>query len=386
MSDSLIPDMSKRVSPSTSRAGHDGAQKNILESPFKNTLGFVRWNSEHRERIPMLEKYAPFFHDLHFSMPNYVNDTDLPVGFYNLTHDSSGDSEHIYIDLAKMMQFLLDAPAGSKDAEIDGLFYFHFDAWIDPLDYAGEDFTKIWFPDIPDVGLQYGNPGGPRFECMQDKEKYPWWGFDFGYQDQAMAAARVVDHFDMKYIVNTKEWCVGWSDIYYVPKKYFADYIFLSAIFGGLQVFHEVAIPTMIHIIDQSRRDHPSRSILNRFGECWGSCCASNPDIHDVLFNRCGHRLDYLKEDVVNAHYDRLVKEAGMIGDEIGEQRSTLHHDSDTSPLRQFNASTLAALDVKGTKDGAGEATELMDELAKERENMGKSAASGNDVLEPKTE
>jgi hypothetical protein len=86
----------------------------------------------------------------------------------------------------------------------------------------------------------------------------------------------------------------------------------------------------MIHIIDQSRRAHPSVSILHRFGECWGSCCARNPDVHDILFNRCGHRLDYLNEIVINSHYDRLVDEAGMIGDEVREPTFPASWQGDT--------------------------------------------------------
>jgi hypothetical protein len=322
MSDALLPDMSKPMEEIENQNLTEiilPAPK-LLESPFKNSLAVVRWNSEHPERFPLVEKYAPFFHDLHFSMPNYLKGEDVPEDYHNLTHDSATDSPHIYVDLAKTMKLLLNAPEGSPEAEIEGLLYFHFDAWIDPMGYVGEDFSKIWIPDIPDIPDEDGKPGGPRFECMEHREKYPWWGFvETDFHEQAMAAARLIALHEGKYVVNTKEWCVGWTDIYYVPKQYFADYIFLSSIFGALHVFHEVAVPTIIHIIDQSRRTHPLLSILQRFGECWGSCCAKNPDAHDILFNRCGHRLDYLNETVVNVHYDRLDNEAGMIGQEIIE-------------------------------------------------------------------
>lgn len=310
MSDSLIPNTTSTTKTHSNSPG-------ILDSPFKNTLALIRWNSERPERMPLLEKYRPFFHDLHFSMPNYLKDKNFPKGFNNLTHDSADDSPHIYIDIAKTMQLLMNAAPGSKDAEIDGLFYFHFDAWIAPLDYASEDFDQIWFPDVPDLP---NLGGGPRFECMQDSKKYPWWGFvRNNFHEQAMAAATIVEQHAGRFIVNTKEWCVGWSDIYYIPKKYFPDYIFLANVFGVFQVFHEVAVPTIVHIIDQSRRAHPSRSIMKRFGDCWGDCCSENPDVRDILSHRCGHRLDYRQNDIVSAHYDRLDKDADMLGDKVGE-------------------------------------------------------------------
>ncbi|TAQ89874.1 hypothetical protein B7494_g1813 [Chlorociboria aeruginascens] len=345
MGNSQMPDPvgHKAPTPSASNGGsksssggttNDGSP--ILTSPFKNTLAMVRWNSNHPERMPLLMKYAPFFHDMHFSMPHYL--PDKPE-YHNLTHDSWETIEYPYLQIAKTMQLILDAKDNDPTSEIDGLLYYHFDAWIDPLAYTGANMHNIWFPDVADIAPP--NAGGPRFECMTNPEKYNWWGWGNNFHHSAMAAAAVVDHFDMDYVVNPKEWCVGWTDIYYVPKRFFADYIFLASIFGGFSVFHEVAVPTMIHIIDQSRRRHPMRSVMDKFGDCWGSCCASNPDEHDILWNRCGHRLDYLNEAVINAHYNRVDEQAKMLGEAIGETTYATHHSSSPS---KFSAETLHAL------------------------------------------
>ncbi|RDW84823.1 UDP-galactose transporter [Coleophoma cylindrospora] len=367
MSNSRMPDRAKGKTAG-SQPAIDEAADLVLESPFKNTLAMVRWNSDHPERMPLLQQYAPFFHDLHFSMPGYVKGD---VEFHNLTHDSFPSAEVIYTQIAKTMQLILDAPAGSATSEIEGLFYYHFDAWIDPLAYAGSNMHNIWFPDIVDQAPPNG--GGPRFECMTDPKRYDWWGWGQKFHHASMAASAVVDHFDMDYNVNPYEWCIGWTDIYYVPRRFFADYIFLSSIFGGFSVFHEVAVPTMLHIIDESRRRHPSRSIIDRFGDCWGSCCASNPNVQDILWNRCGHRLDYVNEKVTAVHYERLGNQTAMLGEPIGE--TVYAHKRPTSP-NAFSAETLTALTVDEhgvkpanvTSESIDEANAEMDRLARQRE------------------
>ena len=83
--------------------------------------------------------------------------------------------------------------------------------------------------------------GDHSWNAWENRNKYGWWGFGDGpeIQDKAMAAARIIKQHE-GYIVNSKEWCVGWSDIYYVPR---IDYVFLSSIFRALYTFHEVAVP-----------------------------------------------------------------------------------------------------------------------------------------------
>jgi hypothetical protein len=177
-----------------------------------------------------------------------------------------------------------------------------------------------------------------------------------------MAASAVVDHFDMDYNIDPTEFCVGWTDIYYIPKRFFADYIFLSQIFGGFSVFHEVAVPTIVHIIDSSRRRHPARGIIDRFGDCWGSCCASNPAVDDVMWNRCGHRLNYLDTPVVDAHYKRLDTQAGMLGEVVGETTYAVHHGA--SPGK-FSAETLKALSGGGIETTPGQVNKIETEAEK---------------------
>jgi hypothetical protein len=289
----------------------------VLESPFKNTLAFIRWNSDHPERFPLQQKYAPFFHTLHFSMPGYIKDPALGPLYHNLTHDSWADTYIMYQQTARTMQFILDGPPGSPESDIDGILHFHFDAWINPMDFEGENFENIWITEINEK-----NSPGPVFECMKDNSRYPnWWPIDpnnpqGNRQLQSQKATSVLSKYDLGYNVDPDEFCTGWSDIYFIPRRFFADWIYLAKVFAGFRVFEQIAISTINHIIDQSRRDRPTRSILTRTGDCWGSCCHPPADVQDVIFHRCGHRISYTDPNstVIDTHFNRLDRDASKLG------------------------------------------------------------------------
>ena len=310
LSDARMPGLKQtKISQDSKHGSNVEESVQVLNSPFKNSLAYVRWASHRPERMPLLRKYAPFFHDLHFSMPGYVK--DRPAGFINLTHDSYESPDVLFYNpLAETMQLILQAPAGNPEAEINGIMNFHFDTWIDPLDFAGENLNLIW----------QAISSNPRSECMKSLARYPdyWgWGPKHRLHDQGQKAVKALASMDLGYNVDVDEWCVGWSDIYFIPRRFFADFIYLSNIFAAYQVFHEVAVPTIIHIIDRTRRAHPSRSVVNHIGDCYGSCCSAGAHLHDVLDKRCGHRLDYMNAMVIDATYERLDREAAMLGSNI---------------------------------------------------------------------
>jgi hypothetical protein len=162
-------------------------------SPFNNTLAYVRWNSDaHPERMDTIRAYEPFFHTLHFSMPNYV--PDQPKDFANLTHDSWEVSALGYEAVARTMQVILNTTD-----DIEGLMFFHFDAWIDPLGFQEMKRDKIWFPDRPN----------PKFVCINDTNSYKWWGWESLVHEHAKAASSVVFERHKEYVVDANEWCIG---------------------------------------------------------------------------------------------------------------------------------------------------------------------------------
>jgi hypothetical protein len=89
-----------------------------IRSPFQRTLGFIRFNAAHRERIPIIDKYRPFFADLHYSMPGYTSQL-------NYTADGWQDGPSTYKVLGDTMKIILQ-----NYSIIEGILYFHFDVSI----------------------------------------------------------------------------------------------------------------------------------------------------------------------------------------------------------------------------------------------------------------
>ncbi|KAF9767864.1 hypothetical protein IL306_014907 [Fusarium sp. DS 682] len=306
MPDQIIATASSDVSTKAITTNQAADTPDIVTSPFKNTMAFIRWNSVHPERIPTLMKYKPFFRDIHISMPDMMKNESVAPDYHNITHDQSTLTFHIYQQVADTMQLILD-----QEPEIDGLLYYHFDSWIDPLAWSNIDRNKIYFPMTwPEM-----KPKGPQFSCMNDTKDYDWGGWAGPhYHLKAQLASAQLDHLDLGFVIDHHEWCVGWSDIYFIPRKFFKDYIVAAPIFKAFDVFHEVGIPTMLHIIDMSRRENRYIPAMELFADCWGYCCADNPTIYDVTTYRCGHRLDYRNEKVTGAFYDKLEEETRMLG------------------------------------------------------------------------
>ncbi|KAF4962840.1 hypothetical protein FSARC_9083 [Fusarium sarcochroum] len=294
-------------------ANEEADEPEIVSSPFKNTMAFIRWNSAHPERIPTLMKYQPFFRNIHISMPELMKDEGLSPEFHNLTHDQNTLTFHIYQQVADTMQLILD-----EEPEIDGLLYYHFDAWVDPLAWSNMDRNKIHFP----MTWPKMRPQGPQFSCMNEIKDYDWWGFGKPhYHLKSQLASAQLDHLDLGFAIDIHEFCVGWSDIYFIPRKFFKDYIVAAPIFKSFDVFHEVAIPTMLHIVDNSHRDNRYVPAMELFADCWGYCCADNPTIYDVTTYRCGHRLDYRNKEVTSAFYSKLEEEARILGHPVNSSQ-----------------------------------------------------------------
>ncbi|KHO11536.1 PLC-like phosphodiesterase, TIM beta/alpha-barrel domain protein [Metarhizium robertsii ARSEF 23] len=299
-----------------------GGTSAAVTSPFEKTLAFVRWNGARPERIPHVMKYKPFFHTMHISMPNET--TPGPgLNKTSLTEDAAKITPLIYRQVALTLQVILDT-----QPEITGLFYFHFDSWIDPLAWSDMNLENVYFPFLTD------KTKGPFTICMSDTAKQDWWGWDRDVHQNAMNAASAARSSPLtrNYTINDREWCLGWSDIYYIPRRFFQDYIRLSDIFSKPQfnVFHEVAIPTIVHIIDNSHRKNPHIPVVNHISDCWGDCCSSNPSVDDVLRYPCGHRLDYLNKTIKRSHPEVGHKppKLSRYGYILGSARLTAAHAS----------------------------------------------------------
>ncbi|OLN87996.1 hypothetical protein CCHL11_00259 [Colletotrichum chlorophyti] len=299
----IIPPFTSKQEPYPIKSG----EGDLSASPFSNTLAMIRWNAKRMERVPMLMKYQHFFHTVHISMPEMMD--DKAEDYHNLTHSQYPHHQSIYMQVAHTMKLILDT-----EPEIEGLMYFHFDSWIDPMSWVDENRQSIWYPTAHNTRMWDGD--GPRYMCMTDTKLFPqWWGWYYKWHQKAITVNGEIIRMNKGYDVKEDEFCVGWSDIYYIPRRFFADFIFLSYVYGCADLFHEVAIPSMLNIIDRSRRSEKAKftSVIDRIGDCWGACCDSSATAHDVKWTRCGHRLDYLNQEVVDAHYNRLDEEIAWL-------------------------------------------------------------------------
>lgn len=205
------------------------------------------------------------------------------------------------------------------------------------MDFAEEDYNKMWIA----VSRHNDNAGGgPTFLCMKKRDRFSSWvgmAKDRNWQYPLLEALQDLEKANTDYTFDPEEWCTGWSDIYYVPRHLWVDYIYLAAFFGARDVFHEMAVPTIMHILDQSRRKRELSSIVNFIGNCYGGCCAGGANLEDLLSHRCGHKLDYAGDrNVVAAHYDSLDYAASILGSEI-ERPEWIDQ-----PHRQENWTTFA--------------------------------------------
>lgn len=228
----------------------------------------------------------------------------------NATHDSYPNLgwgyDTFYMAMADAMQDILDMPTASS---ITGMLLFHFDVWVNPMAFSTESLENMW--------ILASERSNPRFRCGRDKtEMYEDWAwFKDGADRKAAHAVQEIVGSGYGLDPDEAEFCQAWSDFLYVPRRFFEEYIFLAGKMKEFEIYHEIAFPTILHIIDQTRRVHPSLPVLNRIGDCWGECCnGAPPTKRDLMTMRCGHQLDYRNEDVWKPHFERLEKEASALG------------------------------------------------------------------------
>jgi hypothetical protein len=249
------------------------------------TAAYIRFNQALPQRIPLMMHYEPFFYSLTISMPNYgLKGSRLldPCNYDLLQHQC-------------MAEFFPLLPN-----DVTGLMVFHFDVWVFPQKFQDQNFSTIWYLDhglIDDSSLF---SRGPQItdRCFGESF-YPdgakkWWWFmkarlfwqkDMIEDKKAFAALK-----EAKRTLNLDiddQICFGWSDLWYIPREYWNTFIKLSQIFYRHQIFFEVAIPTILHVIQQVHNLEP------QVIKCWGGCCSTDVTPKDITENRCGHKIDW---------------------------------------------------------------------------------------------
>ncbi|KAF2101116.1 hypothetical protein NA57DRAFT_55176 [Rhizodiscina lignyota] len=269
-----------------------------LQSPFRNTLAIVRFEDQYETSVaPMvLQGYSPYFHSMHLSQGNWESDESNEL---NISHDYFDTNTAPYAPVAKIAQKLLEEP----DSGIEGILFFKDTSWLRPLAFA-EDTERMWLLDSPDG------------RCFSGISAMGGMSNDDGANVAprlAVQAANTAREMDTNYAINQNAWCSGWSDMFYLPRRFFKDFVFLGDIFASTSVPEHTAIPTIFHIIDNTYRRHPAMSLIELIGDCWNPKHAESEGglaAEEVVWRRCGQGFDYENESVVIAHYDRLEEDA----------------------------------------------------------------------------
>ena len=96
----------------------------------------------------------------------------------------------------------------------------------------------------------------------------------------------------------------GWSDMFYVPKTLWKPFIELINLFKKHNVWCEIAVPTVMNIL---QNEYPMID-FEIIKDCKGSCCESFDfgRAADISSSRCGHRLMMEDEKASHAHFARL--------------------------------------------------------------------------------
>jgi hypothetical protein len=167
----------------------------VIESPMQNVAAFIRINHNLPKRIETLtEGYAPFFHSLHFSMPeelHRVNET-------NLDRDYIADSFVPYPAMVDYLKLVLESP---EHDDLEGVLFYHFDSWISPLGFANMDFNNLWVLD---------NQDGPPYFCQTElKRMGDWMWFQQGWHEKSKQASRIVQKWYDGYKLDPEEFCSG---------------------------------------------------------------------------------------------------------------------------------------------------------------------------------
>lgn len=266
-------------------------------SPFANTVGFLRMN-HHVERMPLLSKYEPFFHTLHYSAQPGANHAWPTKNTTNITHSTWGDHMSVYMPVADVMRLIL---ADEKYNSIDGLLNFQLDVWVNPMEFGNMDFTRAWLVNGRD---------NPTKVHLTDDTKWAWW-VKYDLWNQGVKSLNSLN--GTKYAVDQIRITNGFADLYYIPRRYFKDFIYLVE--RWFPQFHETTIPTILDVLDRAYREEAGTHQVLWLADCWGNTMAKDPPAEALLYERCGHRIALNKKKQTKIHFGRLDRQAAHLMD-----------------------------------------------------------------------
>jgi len=180
-------------------------------------------------------------------------------------------------------------------------------AAVGPSD-AGEGASGAFGGDGAQLG--FGSGGAEELERL-------WFGF--GSRRSGLAVSRILANassylgkYRKSHPDRDRAWarfegvvCAGWSDLYYVPIGLALEFADLMTLYYWHRVFHEVAVPSILHILSNGSMEEEVVS------ECFGCCCCDiAPQLEPAAVLRgraCAHRVN-LRDERVRSFYKQELR------------------------------------------------------------------------------
>jgi hypothetical protein len=161
----------------------------------------------------------------------------------------------------------------------------HMDFWVHPWLLQHRNTSRAWILSQGLVGI--GDKVIPSFcgkgdELAQESN----WSWPMTRRDQVVAT---LDAFYNATSPPPAVWprgriCFGHSDLYYLPVAAFHYFTKAAPFFSS--VFHEVSVPTLLHL------SCAESGVLNAPLNCSGSCWDTSSLRGDLNNFACGHKID----------------------------------------------------------------------------------------------
>uniref|UniRef100_A0A7S1SH46 Protein xylosyltransferase n=1 Tax=Alexandrium catenella TaxID=2925 RepID=A0A7S1SH46_ALECA len=171
-----------------------------------------------------------------------------------------------------------------RAANRDGLFYMHFDALIRPRS-LGATFDKHAIGRFDTTETCYVELAEGQQQCVD------WPASRAKPMQAAIMAARELGKEFRK--LDNMTYVVGNDDLFYIPRSVFRPYGLLARLFQHRNVTHELAGPTVRHLL------HQMTAVPSVNMNCTGDCCRFfAPDVALSPDFRCGHKFDLSDADM----------------------------------------------------------------------------------------
>eukprot|EP00232_Nephroselmis_pyriformis_P005766 CAMPEP_0182904942 /NCGR_PEP_ID=MMETSP0034_2-20130328/32509_1 /TAXON_ID=156128 /ORGANISM="Nephroselmis pyriformis, Strain CCMP717" /LENGTH=429 /DNA_ID=CAMNT_0025040201 /DNA_START=179 /DNA_END=1468 /DNA_ORIENTATION=- len=230
-----------------------------------------------------------------------------------ITVDTHRGSEMCYVCIANMIRQRDDL------SKYRGILYFHFDFYVDIYSpyWATLDYSRFWTLRPGVVNKHTKNKARGKGVLMVPQRYVNMTVPGCGTPKNVpvgphIAASGLVTAAKVKHDTvcgvgspralqpeckHPKVVSFGWADMFYVPREVFQDFAELSEMFAHADTFHEVAIATMMDMLEHKVGGRAAEVL-----KCGGCCCCSKHwgrfAGYDDFKNGvpCGHPVDLRQE------------------------------------------------------------------------------------------